>query len=159
MTDHTVECPCCGTPFTGDDPDAARNSVLAHVTGSTDTDHRGIGYQKATKLIDLEASTEAEPSSEAQPSTESIDSQAEPGSYSSESTATDGGPQSVPSFGDQDDQEAAENDECPKCGSEGELVEDLRAREDVPDKVVDVLTAAGDRWCPSCSTSETAEVW
>lgn len=68
MTDDTSTCPCCGKSFSGKSPEAARNSAKAHMAGSTDADHAGIGYQKAQQLLEIDEQSE---SIEARPSTES----------------------------------------------------------------------------------------
>jgi hypothetical protein len=41
-----MECPICEVPF------ESENSVIGHITGSTDDDHKGIGFQQARELLD-----------------------------------------------------------------------------------------------------------
>lgn len=77
----------------------------------------------------------------------------------SQPVRTDGA-QEVPSFDSGDPPELEDGaDGCPNCGSEGEPVDVLRGRDGVSEDVVEALAAEGSRWCPDCSTAETAEVW
>jgi hypothetical protein len=41
-----MECPICEVPFESED------SVIGHITGSTDEAHKGVGYQQARELLD-----------------------------------------------------------------------------------------------------------
>jgi hypothetical protein len=168
MTEHTCTCPCCGKSFSGDDPESARNSALAHMTGSTDADHRGIGYQKATTMIDADSSdsqpsTESVPSSESKLSTEAENQSSAEQSYSSDQSSPGGSRSSPPEpeleidEDDVDDQDDRDRGGCPSCGDDGVPLEKIRG--EVPDETVEYLTQIGDQFCPNCSTSETAEVW
>lgn len=70
---------------------------------------------------------------------------------------TDGGRRAPPEPDLEDDDQ--DDDGCPKCGDDGIPVERLRERDDVDDQVADHLEEHGGRFCPGCSTPETAEVW
>ncbi len=48
----THECPLCG--YTADDDaDDPKASVLAHMQGSADEEHSGIGYEKAKQMLEI----------------------------------------------------------------------------------------------------------
>lgn len=52
-TVHTAICPVsgCDREFERETPEEARNSTVAHVSGSTDDRHDGIGYAQAMTML------------------------------------------------------------------------------------------------------------
>lgn len=51
---ESVDCPLCEYTAEGDTIQAARNSVRSHMSSKVDPDHKGVGYQKATQLLDIQ---------------------------------------------------------------------------------------------------------
>ena len=133
----TETCPVddCERSFERETEQAARSSVISHVSGSTDEAHSGIGYQKAKTLLGLHGAS-AEPSTEPERSagteTEATSSPAdepstEPSSQPESGTRADGGnpalggPDPDPDAGvSTDPEDEVEPDDapgCPHCGT------------------------------------------
>lgn len=45
-------CPACGDVFDRETGEKARNSVIAHMCSKNDDDHLGIGYEKASQMLE-----------------------------------------------------------------------------------------------------------
>lgn len=139
MSSETCPVDDCERTFERETAEAARSSVISHVSGSTDEAHSGIGYQKAKTLLGLHGAS-AEPSTEPERSagteTEAASSPAdepsstepstEPGSQTEATTRADGGnpalggPDPDPDAGvstDSGEDEAEDAPGCPHCGT------------------------------------------
>jgi hypothetical protein len=150
-----AECPACRRPL------ESMHAAAQHAWKSQDDDHAHLEDLDEATLAVVEHNQNG--STSPSPAEEPVVYEGpEPSPTAPDGTVTDGGPRSPPSFASDDDvvdDQDDGSDGCPKCESEGEPVQLLARREDVPDEVVAELREHGDRWCPECSTSETAEVW
>ncbi|MFC7131651.1 MULTISPECIES: hypothetical protein [Salinibaculum] len=142
----SVDCPLCPQSFEKESETAAENAVIGHIVSKVDEDHRGHGYEKARRLIDI-SGAEAEISETT--STEPP-----------ETAVADGGERMAPPT-----PEVEPQTECPTCGADGQPVDELAA--ELPDRVPAQAVAQlrqYDLACPACTGlgddgTLTTEVW
>jgi hypothetical protein len=150
-----AECPVCERPL------ESMHAAAQHAWKSQDDGHAHLeDLDEATlAVVDHNQGESTAPSPAEEPVVD--EDGPDPSPTTPDGTVTDGGPRSPPSFATDDDVDDQDDgsDGCPQCGAEGESIQLLARREDVPDEVVAELREHGDRWCPDCSTAETAEVW
>lgn len=76
-----------------------------------------------------------------------------------QSATTDGGRRAPPQPALEVDDQEDDQDGCPKCGDDGIPTDDLFERDGVPQQTAEYLARNYDRFCPGCSTTDTAEAW